>query len=428
MTARLRFLILAAGFLLGSAIHGQAILTLELGYSNPGARSLGFGGAFVALADDATAAYANPAGLVQLTRPEISIEGRLWSYKTPYVFGGRASGTPTGIGIDTTPDLRWRESTADFSGLSFLSYVYPLKKWSLALYRHQLARFASAFATNGLFAEGSTYLETDRWIDRPGSTDLSVVSWAFSAARRITDAFSLGLTVAYHDVDMDLETTAYLPDDDTLAAFFAPSSYLPERSAWRTSTQVHDSNTEATLGFFWRTSERWSLGGFLRTGFGVSGRWDGWPGPASTADDRRDWHFTGNWEFPPVFGLGTAYNTRDGRVTLSFEWDYVAYSAIFEGDPDETIPDANELHLGGEYVFLQSRPLIALRLGVWLDPDHRVQSTIDDDLFSAVLSPGSDNVHYAFGFGAAFKRFQIDLAADFSDLRDTVSLSAIFSF
>ena len=208
MTARLRFLILAAGFLLGSAIHGQAILTLELGYSNPGARSLGFGGAFVALADDATAAYANPAGLVQLTRPEISIEGRLWSYKTPYVFGGRASGAPTGIGIDTTPDLRWRESTADFSGLSFLSYVYPLKKWSLALYRHQLARFASAFATNGLFAEGSTYLETDRWIDRPGSTDLSVVSWAFSAARRITDAFSLGLSLADHDVDMELETSA----------------------------------------------------------------------------------------------------------------------------------------------------------------------------------------------------------------------------
>ncbi len=67
-------------------------------------------------------------------------------------------------------------------------------------------------------------------------------------------------------------------------------------------------------------------------------------------------------------------------------------------------------------------------LGVWLDPDHRVQSTIDDDLFSAVLSPGSDNLHYTFGFGAAFKRVQLDLAADFSDLRDTVSLSAIFSF
>ncbi len=53
--------------------------SLEISFSNPGARSLGFGGAFVALADDATAAFANPAGLVQLLEPEVSIEGRSWS-------------------------------------------------------------------------------------------------------------------------------------------------------------------------------------------------------------------------------------------------------------------------------------------------------------------------------------------------------------
>jgi hypothetical protein len=34
----------------------------------------------------------------------------------------------------------------------------------------------------------------------------------------------------------------------------------------------------------------------------------------------------------------------------------------------------------------------------------------------------------AVGVGLAFKSFQIDLAADFSDLVDTVSLSAIYSF
>ena len=168
MNARYRLLILPATILVASGAFAQGILTLELSFSNPGARSLGFGGAFVALADDATAAYANPAGLVQLTRPEISIEGRSWSYSTPFVVGGRASGNPTGIGIDTTPGLRWRESTADFTGLSFLSYVYPRKRWSLALYRHQLARFTSSYTTDGLFAEGSTYLDTDRWIDRPG--------------------------------------------------------------------------------------------------------------------------------------------------------------------------------------------------------------------------------------------------------------------
>ena len=40
-----------------------------------GARAVGMGGAFIAVADDATAASWNPAGLVQLERPELSIVG-----------------------------------------------------------------------------------------------------------------------------------------------------------------------------------------------------------------------------------------------------------------------------------------------------------------------------------------------------------------
>ena len=45
-------------------------------FTNPGARSIALGGAFAAIADDATAAFANPAGLVQILRPEISAEIR----------------------------------------------------------------------------------------------------------------------------------------------------------------------------------------------------------------------------------------------------------------------------------------------------------------------------------------------------------------
>jgi hypothetical protein len=37
-------------------------------------------------------------------------------------------------------------------------------------------------------------------------------------------------------------------------------------------------------------------------------------------------------------------------------------------------------------------------------------------------------MHYAAGLGVAMRRFQIDLAVDFADRVDTVSLSAIYSF
>jgi hypothetical protein len=42
-------------------------------FSNVGARSSGAGGAFVGLADDATAAWFNPAGLTQLEEPQVSL-------------------------------------------------------------------------------------------------------------------------------------------------------------------------------------------------------------------------------------------------------------------------------------------------------------------------------------------------------------------
>ena len=40
-----------------------------------GARALGMGGAFIAIADDATAASWNPGGLIQLETPEVSAVG-----------------------------------------------------------------------------------------------------------------------------------------------------------------------------------------------------------------------------------------------------------------------------------------------------------------------------------------------------------------
>jgi hypothetical protein len=119
----------------------EAPLSLEFSFSNPGARSMGLGGAFVALADDGTAAFTNPAGLVQLLQPEVSLEPRRREYSTSYTEGGRAQGEPTGWGIDTVDGVRIGISNETTSGLSFLSFVYPGDKWSLALYRHQLAEF-----------------------------------------------------------------------------------------------------------------------------------------------------------------------------------------------------------------------------------------------------------------------------------------------
>ena len=122
-------------------------------------------------------------------------------------------------------------------------------------------------------------------------------------------------------------------------------------------------------------------------------------------------------------------------MTVGCEWDRVEYSVIPKSleSPlaeveDVTVDDANELHLGVEYVFLESSPVFALRAGLWHDPAHRFSYTGADPFARALFQPGEDFLHFSFGAGIAFRRFQIDVGADLSDEVDQYAVSAIFSF
>lgn len=422
--------------------------TIQFSFSNPGARSLGMGGAFAAVADDATAAFANPAGLTQLTRPEVSLEGRYWDYVTPFTISGRVSGQPTGIGLDTP--IRRDESEYDTSALSFLSFVYPGRRWTVALSRHQSAKFFTSTRTQGLFTDDQlddpqpTCLpgtEVCRYPDFARSTDVSIVSTTVSFAYRLTDAFSLGVGLSYFQGDLEMVQQAYVLIDETLpGGFFGPNSYHPEALYGTGEYKWPGPDLGVNLGFLWSLNRHWSLGGFFRQGSEFSGTAVEFSGPAldppypvgTIADSA-----TGiSGKIPDVYGLGVAYRSQNGSWTGSFEWDRVRYSQFLTGigssDFIDTsyvaLDDVSELRLGVEYAFRQLNPLVALRGGIWRNPDHTIRSFEDDPLERALLPGGDDDVHFALGAGVVFKNFQLDLALDVSDLVDTAALSLIYQF
>lgn len=411
----------------------QAVIPLQLSFSDPGARSAGLGGAFVALADDATAAFANPAGLVQLLRPEISIEARNWSHSVPYTASGRVEGSPSGQGLDVTAGLVKGGSTYDATGLSFLSLVWPTGDWSFALYRHQYADLEFSAETQGFFGGGSDCCQ-ERWSDQQMHSKQDIVSHGLSAGYRVSDRFSVGVGVVYFDVSMDSLTTEYLWDVDSETGFFGPTSFLPDRLALTEYLFIDDSDWTLSGGFLWRPTERWRVGGVYRQGFEVGIGNDiiagvavdyGVPAGAVIIQNRGI-----PIEFPDIFGLGLSYRAMEERLTLSFQWDRVEYSSIPQsmGLDDQTIDDADEVHFGAEYVFLESTPVVAVRLGAWLDPGHQMYAIVDDPYMQAVLPRDADEWHYTAGLGFATRRFQVDLAADLSDRVNTVSLSAIYNF
>lgn len=401
---------------------------------------MGFGGAFVALADDATAAFANPAGLVQLLEPEVSIEGRSWSYSTPNVEGGRFFGSPSGQGLDTSAGLRIEESSAELSGLSFVSLVYPGRDWSVAFYRHQLANYEFFGATGAIFAGPSPGLPAGRARsgDLRKAFNMDVVGYGVSGAYRVTDWLSLGFGLSYSEgrvAWLSEVFAAYAAEPPTDADFYrAESGFAPEMLVSTTSSLWTDSHDWSGLaGLLLQPSERWSLGVVWRDSPKLEGTSEVVAGPMNDEYDSGALvqSGSGRLRLPSVLGVGAAFRSRDDRLTVGLEWDRVSYSDILEStgaSPEFVLDDGDELHVGAEYAFVGAKPIAAVRLGAWLDPAHRVDYRGEDWVAQAVLDPGSDEIHLAVGFGLAFERFQIDIGVDLSALADTASLSAIYSF
>lgn len=338
-------MILIAGFMAALPCWAQDTTISNTVFTNPGARSLGLGGAFAAIADDATAAFANPAGLVQIVRPEISAEIR-----------GTGSSGP----FDAEYTIE-----GGVSGLGFISFVLPTRNWAFALYSHQLGSLDFTF--NGPI---------------PRTREFTVRSYSGAAAFQIGDDLSFGAGVSYFD---------------------------GTRSSGSSTADVSDADWGFNAGVLWSPSQDWNLAGFYRQGPGFESS----SAPAQLT-------------FPDVYGLGVAFQPAAGSLTLGFEWDQV-------GDAVDPLPDGHvvteggpELHFGAEYAVLRWKPVVAFRLGLWREPSRDRRLSINPDVTDTTTTEA--RTHFAFGFGLAFKRFQIDMGADLSDGTAIGSLSIVWSF
>jgi hypothetical protein len=99
-----------------------------------------------------------------------------------------------------------------------------------------------------------------------------------------------------------------------------------------------------------------------------------------------------------------------------------------------TIDDANEVHLGAEYI-LPIGIAPSFRAGVWFDPDHSVHyaptaaNDLLDERIALSLSSGRDLWHYTVGASVAVHpRVELSIGADHSARSLMVSSSAIFRF
>jgi long-chain fatty acid transport protein len=187
---------------------------IQFSFGPPGARSLAMGGAFIGRADDATAAYTNPAGLIWLSRPEIALEGRYTSFETVYQ-NGRLDGSPTDQGKDTVSGLFPVTNETTVTNLSFLSVALPVgNNYRIAFYRHELANLRAGIDHNQRAFYHSDQMNSTA---HPGglnsSIDLEIIDWGVSSAFRLTDNFWAGVGLIYRDFMLNSVARDYHPND-----------------------------------------------------------------------------------------------------------------------------------------------------------------------------------------------------------------------
>ncbi len=444
----------------------EALSGLQFNFGNPGARSLGMGGAFLGLADDASAAEANPAGLTILRKPEVSLEVRNYLEQQLFTTSG------------TFPDIDRTAFTnySDRAVITFGSAVLPVKKFTFGIYYHEPLNNEGGGAvvplrdpiTNQVTPLPNFYLPAQGSGDNITYGDpvsrtacesirvqqnnpfaclefrvdpfVSVLevrqrTYGVTGAWQVHPKFSVGLT-ARHQRFRELAATFRYTQQ------FNPSQSLIQATATENNGEVElteESDTTFAVGFKWAPSDKISFGGVYKQG----AQFDA---PLFYADANTNFEFISaadtKFHMPDIAGIGVSFRpipvltVNLDAVSVKYSNlvdDFVSATADVEGltDPFKA-EDALELRLGAEYLFSTRIPF-AIRAGYWRDPAHSVvwNGPLNHPNFiaEALLYPeGEDQNHISIGAGLAWQRFQIDAAYDTSKNYKVGSISMVTRF
>ena len=407
--------------------------------TNPGGKSLAMGGAFTAIADDATAALANPAGLGLISSVEFAVSGRRADETLGLV---TARSTATGSltapypGIETTNvDRDTHATSVDFAGV-----VVPLSRRLVAAltYAENLRFEGDAGNTGYQYVElrdnrsgggaRQDFLYTFREF---GGVHLTNRLLGFSLAYRLTERIRIGGGITLNRPSFDLDGDAAGPHRIVSTTFLSPTT-TETKTVDMSVNGVSGTKTgfilglhmdllpdgALTLGAVYRSSPR-NNGTLVLSG----------DVPSSLADQSSR-PFT--FRVPRDASLGLASHPMPG-LTIAAEVQWVAYGDIFDRPlpvvsyrglvgpfpgyfVDGVLADISPApnvwvpRIGLEYVGGGNDARLAFRVGYHREPAHGVTARLaakdaSGTPFPITDPPYSESVATVFDGGRADDRF-----------------------
>lgn len=341
-----------------------------------GARAVGSGGAFIAVADDATAASWNPAGLVQLERPEMSV---VFSNIT-YGFDPRETG-----------DIEWQDSP----DLNYMSTVYPFRLFDrnmvVSLNYQQSYDFTRRFEYRDARRDPGTGESIMRDIEFRRSGGISSVTPAWAV--QITSGLSVGAAADIYvdelfgnDTFRQKTSMKGTAEIELVGLGLVPATFTESRSL----DTENFSGVGATVGLLYDVTPRCSVGVRIDTPYNASAHFEedtrselsiDLPGGVqTTTTDPGPVTGSQRYRFPTTWGVGLAYRLSDaftvmGDVTRveqdQFEvkqkgggWVHPA-----TGDDSDSVDATHTVRLGAEYLVIRDKTFYPLRCGIFYDEE-----------------------------------------------------------
>jgi long-subunit fatty acid transport protein len=409
--------------------------SFSFSFLNPGARSTAMGGAFIGLADDATAAEANPAGLTILTRPEVSLEYRHTEVNPNELNFANIVAVKDNFNvlIATTNSIKDQDQP------SYVSVVFPAGSWTFGFSRQEVVKedaIVEEAILLPIFLEGIGTL--DAFIDSNGSVQQDIVNWNFAAGVKLSESFSIGGTVRYSTLDWNTDVTnvVSVPALPIIPPFLGSHTNIDDTdNAWGFNVGALWKSPHASFGLVYKKNPK----------FEVTEVEDGLLIPGETRS------FANVLRVPDNIGGGVAVKPND-NLTITGDVVYIKFDQLTDdfqaGHNIFTLGYTNDnlkyevkngvdYKIGTEFVVFVRNVPVALRAGYL----RKASNSLLLESFSNIL-PGDeillpkifgiereDTNHFTFGNGFVFgQHFQLDWAMDTSNLDDTFVLSSVVRF
>ena len=410
-----RFSLPTVAMLLAAGIAtAQVEDQLEYNFLGAGARANGMGDAFIAVADDATAIFWNPAGLFLLDQPETSFGFQFASEKVEQERRRQmllfASDEPGGS-----------------VGLNFASFVFPK--------RFGQRKFVFAFAMQRAFDFKNEFLEIEARVpfvlDQERSSG-GPFSYSGGVAFSPLQGLMLGLSLSLYRGGAEISSNQIVTLDDGIVTSLSGSSRFPVDG-----TSV---GMGALYDFQSRGGPPMRLGFKFVPGFNLSGRIDtdlafrivDLQGIATEETTLPDFDYV--LDFPLDLGIGLAWNPRrDLLVAADFEHRRFRDSALrVFGAPDVNLDedgnltiqtvdevnvlsdsgaDLNQWRVGFEWSWVNELTVIPIRVGAknlpqvsaherrFVDPeDGEITTSFDNQVVGTAVTAEVGFVTDAFVF------------------------------